>query len=311
MGCRSGIRRSLRRGQPGPSGRNGHHREGDRDVVLRRREGLHEEGGLTLGKRTAARTDVGRVRELNEDRYLVRVEPRGTLLAVADGVGGEAGGEMASSAAIEALSRRFFDASAELSRADALAAAMRDANDAVLGAAGKSGQKGAASTLVAAAVSGNNAVVGNLGDSRAYLVRDGTIQRITADHSGAFPSSITRFVGDPNGVQPDVFVETLVPGDRLLLCSDGLTRHVPDEEIAAEARSQDIERAVKSLVDLANERGGEDNITVVLYAARPRRLFADANVGLTDAILALLVAVVIALAIAAVIFASGAYQTAP
>ena len=251
------------------------------------------------------------MRELNEDRYLVRVEPRGTLLAVADGVGGEAGGEMASSAAIEALSRRFFDASAELSRADALAAAMRDANDAVLGAAGKSGHKGAASTLVAAAVSGNDAVVGNLGDSRAYLLRDGTIQRITADHSGAFPSSITRFVGDPNGVQPDVFVETLVPGDRLLLCSDGLTRHVPDEEIAAEARSQDIERAVKSLVDLANERGGEDNITVVLYAARPRRLFADANVGLTDAILALLVAVVIALAIAAVIFASGAYQTAP
>ena len=251
------------------------------------------------------------MRELNEDRYLVRVEPRGTLLAVADGVGGEAGGEMASSAAIEALSRRFFDASAELSRADALAAAMRDANDAVLGAAGKSGQKGAASTLVAAAVSGDDAVVGNLGDSRAYLVRDGTIQRITADHSGASPSSITRFVGDPNGVQPDVFVETLVPGDRLLLCSDGLTRHVPDEEIAREVRSQDIERAVNSLVDLAKERGGEDNITVVLYAARPRGLFADANVGLTDAILALLVALVIALAIAAVLFASGAYQTAP
>ncbi len=210
---------------------------------------------------------------MNEDRYLVRVEPSGTLLAVADGVGGEAGGELASSAAIEALSIRFFGASAELSRADALAAAMRDANDAVLGAAGESGQKGAASTLVAAAVSGDDAVVGNLGDSRAYLVRDSTIQRITADHSGVFPSSITRFVGDP--------------------------------------RSQDIEHAVNSLVDLAKERGGEDNITVVLYAARPRRLFADANVGLTDAILALLVVVVIAVAIAAVLFASGAYQTAP
>ena len=248
---------------------------------------------------------------MNEDRYLVRVEPSGTLLAVADGVGGEPGGELASSAAIEALSTRFFGASAEISRADALAAAMRDANDAVLGAAGESGQKGAASTLVAAAVSGDDAVVGNLGDSRAYLVRDSTIQRITADHSGVFPSSITRFVGDPNGVQPDVFVETLVPGDRLLLCSDGLTRHVPDEEIAAEVRSQDIEHAVNSLVDLAKQRGGEDNITVVLYAARPRRLFADANLGLTDAILALLVVVVIAVAIAAVLFASGAYQTAP
>ena len=251
------------------------------------------------------------MRELNEDRYLVRTEPRGTLLAVADGVGGEAGGEMASSAAIEALSKRFFGASAEVSRADALAAAMRDANDAVLGAAGQSGQKGAASTLVAAAVSGDDAVVGNLGDSRAYLVRDGRIQRITADHSGAFPSSITRFVGDPSGVQPDVFMETLVPWDRLLLCSDGLTRHVPDEEIAAHVRSQDVERAVDSLVDLAKERGGEDNITVVLYAARPARLFADARIGLADAVLALLVALVIAIAIGAVLFASGAYPTAP
>src|SRR2546428_1695059 len=188
---------------------------------------------------------------------------------------------------------------------------MRDANDAVLGAAGASGRKGAARTLAAAGVSGEDAVVGTLGDTRASLVRDSTIKRITADHSGVFPSSITRFVGDPNGVQPDVFVETLVPGDRLLLCSDGLTRHVPDEEIAAEVRSQDIEHAVNSLVDLAKARGGEDNITVVLYAARPRRLFADANVGLTDAILALLVVVVIALAIPAVLFASGAYQTAP
>src|SRR5205823_12685798 len=126
------------------------HREPVRDVVLRRREGLHEEGGLALAKRTAARTDAGRVREMNEDRYLVRVEPRATLLAVADGVGGEAGGEMASRAAIEALSKCFFSAGPELSRADALAAAMRDANDAVVGAAGQSGQKGAASTLVAA-----------------------------------------------------------------------------------------------------------------------------------------------------------------
>src|SRR5439155_9339835 len=120
--------------------------------------------------------------EMNEVRFLGGVERGGRLLAVAAGVGGEPGGGLASSAAIEALSIRFFGASAEISRADALAAAMRDANDAVLGAAGGSGQKGAASTLVAAAVSGDDAVVGNLGDSRAYLVRDSTIQRITADH---------------------------------------------------------------------------------------------------------------------------------
>jgi protein phosphatase len=241
----------------------------------------------------------------------VREERRTTLLAVADGVGGEAGGEIASGAAIDALAARFFGAGAELSRSDALAAAIRDANDAVLARAGESGQRGAASTLVAAAVTDKDAVVGNLGDSRAYLVRDGAIRRLTADHSGEYPSSITRFVGDPRGVQPDVFVETLDPGDRLLLCSDGLTRHVPDEEIAAHARNSDIERVVDSLVDLARARGGEDNITVVLYAVRPRFGLAELGRTVTSLILALLVAVVVAGAIAAVLFASGAYQIAP
>src|SRR5207244_3327355 len=162
-----------------------------------------------LAGRTAARSDVGRARDQNEDRYVVREDRRATLLAVADGVGGEAGGETASAAAIETLTTRFFAASAELSRADALAAAMREANDAVLTAAGASGQKGAASTLVAAAVAKGEAVVANLGDSRAYLVHKGAIRRLTTDHTGPFPSSVTRFVGDPRGPQPDVFVVIL------------------------------------------------------------------------------------------------------
>jgi protein phosphatase len=249
------------------------------------------------------------VREHNEDRYVVREERNATLLAVADGVGGEAGGELASGAAIDALAARFFAASAGTRTADALAAAMRDANDAVLGAAGQSGQPGAASTLVAAAVAGNDAVIGNLGDSRAYLVRSGEIRRLTADHSGDSPSSITRFVGDPRGVQPDVFVETLRPGDRLVLCSDGLTRHVPDDEIAAHAQHGGLPGAVNALVDLANARGGEDNITVVMYAARRTFGLADAGQGLTNAILAMLMVVVVVGAIAAVLFASGAYPT--
>ncbi len=177
------------------------------------------------------------MRENNEDRYLVREGRNATLLAVADGVGGEAGGEMASAAAIDALAAGFFGASPGQSRSDALAAAIRGANDAVLGAAGESGQKGAASTLVAAAIDGTSAFIGNLGDSRAYLLRDGDIRMVTADHSGEYQSSITRFVGDPRGVQPDVFVETLRPGDRLLLCSDGLTRHVPDSRSRAAART--------------------------------------------------------------------------
>jgi protein phosphatase len=250
------------------------------------------------------------VRENNEDRYLVREDRNTTLLAVADGVGGEAGGEMASAAAIDALAASFFAAAPDRPPADTLAAAIRSANDAVLGAAGKSGQPGAASTLVAAAIAGGSAVIGNLGDSRAYLLRDGEIRLVTADHAGEFQSSITRFVGDPRGVQPDVFVEALRPGDRLLLCSDGLTRHVPDDEIATTARSGDLDRAASALVDLAKSRGGEDNITVVLYVWRRTVGLADLRRNILNLILAVLVAIVVGGTIAALIFASGAYPVA-
>jgi protein phosphatase len=251
------------------------------------------------------------VRENNEDRYLVRQEAKATLLAVADGVGGEAGGEMASAAAIDGLAAGFFSANAAQPPAEALAAAIRSANDAVLVAASKSGQTGAASTLVAAAIDRTSAVIGNLGDSRAYLLRDGEIRLVTADHAGEFQSSITRFVGDPRGVQPDVFVESLRPGDRLLLCSDGLTRHVPDDEIASTVRRVDLDRAATALIDLAKSRGGEDNITVVLYAARRTFSLADVRHNTVNLVLALLVAVVVVGAIGALVFASGAYPTAP
>jgi len=194
--------------------------------------------------------------------------------------------------------------------AEALAAAIRGANDAVLGAAGKSGQQGAASTLVVAAIADGSAAIGNLGDSRAYLLRDGEIRLVTADHSGEYQSSITRFVGDPRGVQPDVFLEALRPGDRLLLCSDGLTRHVPDAEIASTVRRTDLDRAATALIDLARSRGGEDNITVVLYAARRTFGLASLRHNVVNLVLALLTAVVVAGAIAALLFASGAYPTA-
>jgi len=116
-------------------------------------------------------------------------------------------------------------------------------------------------------------VVANLGDSRAYLVRDGASRQLTEDHSGEARHAITRFVGDPRGVQPDVFVEELRPADRLVLCSDGLTRHVTPEEIATAVGTNDITRAAVALVEMANARGGEDNVTVVLHAARDRARF--------------------------------------
>jgi len=211
----------------------------------------------------AAASDTGRVRADNEDRYVAMRRRGVVLLAVADGVGGEAGGEVASAAAVAALPAAFEFGSRD--PAAALASAMRAANDAVLRATAEKGVPHAASTLVAAAIFDAKVAIANLGDSRAYLVRSGSARQITADHSGLTPNSITRFVGDPRGVAPDVFVEPLKGRDRVVLCSDGLTRHVAPEEIASAVTAAPAGAAAQALVDLANERGGEDNITVVVY----------------------------------------------
>lgn len=210
-------------------------------------------------------TDRGRIREDNQDSYLTLRSRGTTLLAVADGVGGEAGGDVASAAAVDALASTFDGAGGDT--AAGLSAAIRAANDAVLRASAERGHPMAASTIVAAAIRGRRLTVANLGDSRAYLVRNGQARQITADHSGPTASSITRFVGDPRGVAPDVFVEVLRGRDRVVLCSDGLTRHVGPDEIASAASAAPPARAARALVDLANERGGEDNVTVVIYAS--------------------------------------------
>lgn len=236
----------------------------------------------------AAITDRGRVRQDNQDRYLVRRANGTMLFAVADGVGGGEGGEVASAAAVDALAGGFETAVSDMPRA--LAAAVRSANDAVVRVTAERGHDMAASTLVAAAVRGRTLAVANLGDSRAYLVRGHSARQITADHSGPLANSITRFVGDPRGADPDVFVETLRGRDRVVLCSDGLTKLVEADEIAATAGGASPERAAHALVELANQRGGIDNVTVVVYAsprfAVPRAAFIVAAVLVALAIVA-------------------------
>ncbi len=261
---------------------------------------------------TFARTETGLVRQTNEDRFLVREERAATLLAVADGVGGAWGGEIASARALEILGERFFTAPPKLAIPDALADAVRSANDAVVTAGHRSGHVGAASTLVAAAARDDRLAVANLGDSRAYLVRDGGARQITADHSGKVPNSLTRFVGDPAGAQPDMFVETLLAGDRVVLCSDGLTRYVSAEEIARSLGGADLERAANALVDLALARGGEDNVTVVLYEPAPRsHLFTRRSRALPIAILVTLVVLVVTGAVAALLRSAAALPATP
>jgi len=229
----------------------------------------------------------------------VREEGDTVLLAVADGVGGSSGGEIAADAALAELGTRFFAASADRASSDALAEAMRDANAAVLRAAGTSGHRDAATTIVAAAVREDEAIVANLGDSRAYLIRDGVSRQLTEDHSGQMEHAITRFAGDPRGIQPDIFVESLRPDDRLLLCSDGLTRHVTPEEIATAVSGEDLRVAASALVDLANARGGQDNVTVVLHApGRPATVARTAGRAVAFAVFALLILVTVGGAIA-------------
>ncbi len=256
---------------------------------------------------TGVRTDTGRVREGNEDRYLVREEQGVTLLAVADGVGGSSGGEIAADAALAELAIRFFGAPTDRASSDALAEAMRDANAAVVRAAGSSGHRDAATTIVAVVVRANEAIIGNLGDSRAYLIRDGICRQLTEDHTGAMEHAITRFAGDPRGIQPDIFVESLRPADRLLLCSDGLTRHVTPEEIARAASGEDVRVAASALVDLANARGGQDNVTVLLHApGRPATVARTAGRAAAFVVFALLILVTVGGAIAVLFAVSSA-----
>lgn len=270
-----------------------------------------------MGTRTVARSDTGRVREGNEDRFVVRESDGLLLMAVADGVGGEEGGEIAADAAITEVAERFFAAPRERTIEDRLGDAFRDANTAVLRAADSSGNRHAAATLVAAVVARDHLVVANLGDSRAYLLRDGSPRQLTEDHSGEMAHAITRFVGDPRGVQPDVFVEELRPGDRLILCSDGLTRHVSDDEIAAagtgamQVASKDARRpgaadaVVDTLISLANSRGGEDNVTVVLYDAPGRRGARPSRRALAMGIVVAVVVLALAGALAALVSLAG------
>src|SRR5437764_8265515 len=193
-------------------------------------------------------TDVGLVRDHNEDRYLADER----LFAVADGVGGHKAGEVASQTAVETLQREFTEPTT-----DALIDAVKTANRTVWNLAEtNSDQRGLGTTLTAIALVGDGdeerlAVV-NVGDSRAYLLQQGELEQLTEDHS-----LVEQLVREGQ--------LTPYKGDRLLLCSDGLTNEVTDEEIASTLRTvSDPEEAARQLVGEARDHGGNDNITCVV-----------------------------------------------
>jgi PPM family protein phosphatase len=233
---------------------------------------------MRLGDR-AGRTDAGRKRRRNEDAFVL--EP--PLFAVADGMGGAQAGEVASRLAAAAF-REFHEAD-ELEPEERVRAIIQEANRRIYERAHRDAQaSGMGTTITAALLEDGLVALGHVGDSRAYRVRDGRLEQLTEDHSlvadlmrsgrltaeeaEGHPqrSVITRALGTDPEVDVDTFTVEAGPGDVFLLCSDGLTSMVADEEILdLIARSDSLAAAAKALVKAANRSGGEDNITVVLF----------------------------------------------
>jgi serine/threonine protein phosphatase PrpC len=228
---------------------------------------------------TAGFTDPGRKRRRNEDSFVI--DP--PLLAVADGMGGAQAGEVASRLAAAAF-REFHDVD-DLDPEERLAAIIQEANRRIYErAAGDAQVSGMGTTITAALVGGDALVIGHVGDSRAYRLRSGRFEQLTDDHSlvadlvrsgrltpeeaDAHPqrSVITRALGTDREVDVDTVVVPVEAGDLFLLCSDGLTTMIEDDEIRdVLSATRDLEQAGKGLVKAANKAGGEDNITVVLF----------------------------------------------
>ncbi len=246
---------------------------------------------------TAAwRTDNGLVRGHNEDFVIVYEPPteedrrrRGALYIVADGVGGADAGEVASQYASERTLHHYLAADGRTDWGARLIDAMQAANtDLRRLAADRDDSRRMATTMVAAVVQDSHAYIGNVGDSRAYQWREGQLEQISRDQSlvarlveeGAltpeeavhypYKNVILYSIGSEKRPPIDLYEIVLEPGDLLVLCSDGLTRHIEDGEIGVIAGDEAPDVAADMLVRLARERGGEDNITVAIIQHGPR-----------------------------------------
>ena len=243
----------------------------------------------------SVQTDKGCVREINEDsgRMVRPADPallatKGTLVVVADGMGGHSAGEVASQMAADVVIRRYYEMSAEPGAA--LKRAVEEANRQIHEAAANDEAKhGMGTTCTALALCRGTAYAAHVGDSRLYMLRGGQLYQLSEDHSavnemvklGLITKEQARTHEDKNvilralGTTPEVEVSVLDPfsvreGDRFLLCSDGLHDLVLENEIASVlSESEDIHAAGEQLIAMAKERGGHDNITVGIIAIMP------------------------------------------
>ncbi len=234
-------------------------------------------------------TDVGRKREHNEDNmaHVIPKDPqvmarKGALFIVADGMGGHAAGEVASEIAVDAVTNVYYQDDSD-DAATSLISAIRRANALIHQRAAENMlRSGMGTTCIAAVLRGNMAYIANVGDSRAYIVRGGKVRQISQDHSWvaeqvragllteeqarthAQRNVITRCLGTQADVEIDVFPEPLEENDALVLCSDGLSGYIADEDMLKIVEQTGPQESVYHLIEQANENGGPDNITAIV-----------------------------------------------
>jgi serine/threonine protein phosphatase PrpC len=239
----------------------------------------------------AARTDVGMIRAGNEDNFAADAETERGLFIVADGMGGHAAGEVASEMAVMIVRREMHgvddvasDAAAERMR-ESLIRANRNIHDRTVSETDKQGMGTTVSVLLTTT---SHYLIGQVGDSRVYLLRDGALRQLTKDHSYVqeqvdagfltpeqaryhpYSNVITRCVGAGPSVEPDVYSGPSQPGDLFLVASDGLTGMVDDRRLQQLLMARvSPERMVHSLISEANGRGGLDNITAIVVMVVP------------------------------------------
>jgi protein phosphatase len=247
-----------------------------------------------------AATDIGRVRDHNEDDYVAlggKESPPGVdaLLVVADGMGGHAAGEVASKMTVEGIVHSLNNQDEEASKLEGnafgvfLGKVLEDVNQEVWQAAQEDDKRGMGTTCTLAAIRDDQLFLAHIGDSRAYLLRDGELHQISKDHSWVedavdqgvitreqarvHPNRnvITRAIGLEQQPQIDTSAMALADGDLLLLCSDGLNSMIPDEDIHRILKESSADAVCGDLIGAANEAGGNDNTTVVVATIGARR----------------------------------------
>ncbi|UOQ85527.1 Stp1/IreP family PP2C-type Ser/Thr phosphatase [Gracilibacillus salinarum] len=229
-------------------------------------------------------SDKGKIRQLNEDAVTVIPKQEALLAVVADGMGGHQAGDIASKLTIEQLEKLWTDSDMHnLDLKKWLAASIKEVNNVVYQKAqSDSSYQGMGTTIVAAVCTENDIIIGHIGDSRAYLISNADWKQVTEDHSlvGELVRSgqlskedaqlhprrnvILKALGTEPDLEPDMFQSDWKEFNRLLICSDGLTNKVTDQELHEVISEDSLDNLGQTLVDLANERGGEDNITLAI-----------------------------------------------